>query len=479
MIDSIRRLGETVLTSGGDFLESLVQEINVPEGEKRFIVHLDLASDPFHLTVDAVPLDSKHVQEALWVGNASAMDAQDRLTSSTLGYLISQTIPNLLKPDRLREGDLRNRLQHLVSNAFIDLGDKAEVFASGGGDGQYERYRRVWNLPLLGIASLETLSKTDAKTVQPLLDQGLAFLSRDFLRAAASSLGSAKSVVSLVERALSNWIAAETDLKSRDIALYTLRLDGMLLAAHPDYHDYLQRRFLGEVFEGKPVGVCHACGASEATTDNTKWFRLQKFYNTDKIGFASRLDEKQGFARAYQLCQACYRNLLVGERFAANQLRTSLARNPVYLIPDFHLPVQFSAKRLQGLAEYLRARVSAMRTLNAWQEFEGNLQKYQEFENEKASYLIHFLFTRQAQSEVRILKLISEVPSSRLDQINDVRDGVWQWGETHWGESPRWDLGWATLFYLFPIRLRGQEPKNVTIQARSGRNLEPKRWRRR
>ena len=166
MIKGIWQIGKWLLQDTGgsevSFVENLVEEVQ-ERGEKLHVVSLKLQTEPPSLDLDQAELNEERMVNYLWIGNAGSNDDQDRVTTNRKGssqdhleYLISQTIPNLLKPGRLPEGELRSLIQKAFDNLYMDLGEKDEVFQGSGGDQQYERYRSLWDLRKMGIQNAPT-----------------------------------------------------------------------------------------------------------------------------------------------------------------------------------------------------------------------------------------------------------------------------------------------------------------------------------
>jgi CRISPR-associated protein Csh1 len=429
------------------------------------IATLNIYLDPPELVVDAREIDEKALVEVLWVGNAAGSNSpQDRLTTNNLTYLASQTVPNLL--NALPDGDLKVLLQRVEDIAYVDLGEKVEVFPDGDGDQQYERYRWVWDLRKLGLGGdlLKLLPKKDREEAEAICTQeGVTFLSREFLKEYARRKGKAVEAVKLTGKALQTWVAHKLGVKSSELKLYTLAVEGDLLVRHPAYCAYIERKLVDEAFESSAFtkGVCHLCGSDGTVTADTTRFKLLKFYITDKLGFASGLCKK-GFLRTYTLCKDCYRALLAGERFVENELRTRLGRSIVYVIPVFHVPeAQPDAQTLGSWAEYSKDRLAASETIKKWHEFQQKLERYQRHEAQKAFFVFNLLFATKGQAAVKIEKLIADVPPSRFDRLDEVRNRVGGWAIELLGADTygNWDLGLGNLFYLLPLRQRDRRPE--------------------
>ena len=463
MIQGIRQIGRGLLHGVEDledtFVEYLVEDLRWGDNKKSpphlVILKIDTNSSSFDLDQWELghkrkengqwDINEERLKKYLWIGEAQRSDFQDRVTTDNLEHIISQTIPSLLKEDRLPDGELRTLLRKFREEFYIDLGEKTKVFGSSHGDQQYERYRYLWNLQKMGIE--------DAP-------------SKDDLIAIVREQGKAKAAVAKLGKVLVAWISKELGLKFGDIALYTLEIDGVLLAAHPDYKQYIFQRTVAEPFRNAPTGVCHLCGETHPITANTKFFKLLKFYNTDKVGFASGLDAKAGFYRSYSLCQECYMALLAGDSFTRKNLRSNLAYNVVYVIPSFHLDLELSPERLKGWARYLKSYLGKLTSLKGWHEFQRKLEYFredlQDYEKDKAAFLLNFLFA-QVGRDIRIQKLVQDVPPSRLDLLVEERNKISDLGDRLFGKSGSWDLSLGTIFWLFPVRKKQREVFNADV----------------
>lgn len=478
MLKGIQALGKVALTKA-PFAEALVDlELSSDGGKTRkpvdqsLIVTLNIRLDSPRVEVDLRELSEKALVEVLWVGNAAGSNSpQDRFTTNHPEYLVSQTVPNLLENANCKKAfpegsDLVKKLQTLRDTVFIDLGEKSELFLGASSERQYERYRWVWDLLKLGVDQdiVRLLPEREREEVETICSQeGVSFLTRDFLQAYARAKGRARATAELVGKVLETWVAAKMNVKTSQLKLYTLALNGELLSRHPDYISYLEHKLVDEVFAGDQAteGVCHICGSKGMVTADTTRFKLLKFYITDKPGFASRLHDK-GFLRNYALCKECYRALLAGERFVENELRTRLGQSNVYLIPTFQTPEAYpDAETIEEWAQYLKARLAAAETLENWHAFQRELEKYRRYEKQEALFVLNFLFATKERAAVKVDKLIAEVPPSRLDQLNEVRNSVRNRASKILGADAQgeWDLGLGKLFYLLPLKQTNRGPQ--------------------
>ena len=455
MLEGLRTLGRAHLTwraqAGAAEEEALLQTLVKVDEADRYdgLVHFHLRPDGQGAWRLAAPtlqdVDAEALYRALWVGHAPRNVVQARATVASLGYLISQVLPALagmLDPG-LPDSHLRAALEAAVRATFLELpvAKKSE-----------QRYRWVWNLPGLGWFRWNWVPRGRQRELEALGYPGARAETSEAVLAYARRHG-AKKTVQLLADTLAAGLAEILGRRGARY-LFTLHVDGRWLAREPAYHRYLYAYYLGGLFTNARSGRCHVCGQEAPVTEDTTRLWL-KFYITDKPGFASGF-RKANFRRNYTLCQDCYRELLAGEAFLRTRLRSWLG-SQVYVLPVFYLPqVQPSAANLEQWAGYVVHRWEASRTLDGWRTFHEQLADYQEYENQKAWFLLDFLFVDGDGRSIKLQQYIQDVPPPRLDALDDARHRTRTFAQAYFYDQPMWDLSFQTLYYLFPIGPRGQ-----------------------
>lgn len=407
------------------FLESLALEPPKPKKGPPTIAVLKLDSASPQLDVEVREMDAEGDNSSaryLWLGNAAGANSdQDRITTDNSGYLLTQTVPNLLR--RLRpDSSLYAKFDELV-DSFLDLGEPEEVGVRGGG--AYRRYRRFWDLERLGLdgVSVETARERVRET------------------------GDAKEIPKLVTEAL---YARFGSRLGRDRMLFTMELDGDLVVDDEAYQKYLENVLVDTVFEGAPHGRCHLTGEEGPVTSNMTRFGF-KYYITDKQGFAAGA-RPDGFGATMGLSKEAYKSLLVGERYVRRRLGFYLAGTNGYLLPDIY-GLDLTQEFQGNLDRALRAVKSrADLDLGIQQEVDSRIMRV----TERGSYALNLLFYRQNKANFKVLRLIQDVPAYRLQELR--RHATRFTGEVSgalFGESPQWDLTMRNMYYLLSVRKSG------------------------
>jgi len=262
---------------------------------------------------------------------------------------------------------------------------------------------------------------------------------------------SSKKMVNLVSNEIYNHLKREISLNKNEISLFTLKIDDQLMVNLPEYKKYLENSIVEELFSDRTKGVCHLCQKEKEITQNMTEFSF-KYYITDKIGFSSEL-QKKSFLKNFSLCKECYKRLLIGESFVKNNFRSYLAGTNLYIIPKFIFITSFSIDKFKEWARYINVSFNSITSLEGLRKFQESLGDYLELEDEKNNFILNFLFYKKAQSEFRILKLIKDVPPSRLDILRKKQSEVHDIGVRLLGENDRWYLNLRGIYYLLPVHM--------------------------
>jgi len=430
MIESFWQIGRELLKeriAEEKFAEYLTLDLEKERNSKKqhvIILKIKTKDDKkFELDIDFEEVSDDTVKKYLWVGNPpGANSPQDRFTSNHLEYLVSQTIPNLIK--LLPDCDLKRKLQNLKEKLYFDLGSKEEIESS---EGQYERYRYIWDLSKFGI----NLSPEEIKEqIKKETNKG-------------------KKAVKIVTDRVMEFIKQKTNLKKEEIALFTISLNDELLCDNKEYRKYIYKKLINEIFEKAKNGKCHLCSEEKKVTwDTTKfWF---KFYMTDKVGFSSNLQGEKAFLKNYSLCEECYKSILLAEAFIKNNLSSYLSNYSVYILPSLYLQYTLPVKKIEDWAKYFKDKFWAVATIEGWYSFQQKLEEYKDYQLTQDSFILNFLFAEKSQAAFKIYQLIQDVPPSRLDKIIETAAYVQKLGKNSIGENTFY-LSLGKIYYLFSI----------------------------
>lgn len=437
-------MGKT-LARDGDPIEDLILPLaKPPKVDKQYLVKLNFITAGLkpELSADMEEIDSAVLSRYRWVGNNAGNRPQFFLTTDKLEYLVGQALPNLLASLRgtgRQESGFYQKIAFVVETYFSTL--------PGGSP--------VLDPEKIGLARQDYLQNTWDDT-------------------SGKPRERAKQVIRAVAAELKRHLLAELDLKAPQAGLWTVLLDGEVLAADPAYAKVVVQSKEGAAEGSKKCvpGVCSVCGLekSSVTFDLSKLDFL-KYYITDKIGFASGVSE-EGFKRTFLICPGCLRALLLAEKYARQHL--GLRAGPVnfLVLPSFLIEPEIRRADLEAWAAKLRARVGALSSLSGWLEslggrggLENELEDFLEEQELPCDNLalLNFLFYQKSQSEFRVLALVKDVAPSLIAQLLRHSYRVATKGEALLGADRAWWLDLTRIYRLIPVSegRRGAEHKKL------------------
>ncbi|TZE82821.1 TIGR02556 family CRISPR-associated protein [Calorimonas adulescens] len=420
MLEAIENLGGLAIEENpNDFLSAITLDLpKEKNGKKQHLIRIYFDTRSDTISVAPKQIDDGTKDEYLWVGNADgAMSPQWYFTTTNVEYLLSQTIPNYI--DILDDPVSRKKFEVIRDKFYYDL---------GGQQGSRKRYRYVFNVEKYGLATEGWIKDTYMDE-----DKGQ----------------DAKKMVSEVKKVFMDWVKKETNLTDKEIALFTLIVDGKPLVKDDEYQRLVIRKKVEDVFEGAEDGVCSICSEEKKVTDNTTKFKL-KYYMTDKKGFSSNVSGR--FIKNFPICQECYTKVLVGEAYTMNRMGTRIAGLDLYVIPDILFKPDVDIFNIDEWSSYIKNSFNTVVSKKGLEDFERSLKGYIDYENFKNNYILNLLFYERNQAEFKVLKLIKDVPPSRIDlikkrfgEVETVMNGIM-------GEDMAWHIDLDRIYHLIPLK---------------------------
>lgn len=378
MLNVIADIGKVVAgNSQGELLDFLIPEAT----KQRYIVGIDFDltqnSLAFNLLAEGSEngLSKQKLQEYLFVASERGNRPQFSPTSNNLGYLISQSLPNLA--DFLPEdSELKKLLENVSDCFFVEVHEKDE-----------KKSAFILNSKMIPEASVDFDEKPERL----------------------------KDAIGDYAKELARLIAEKTTAPAKE-TIYTVCVNGEPVAAHPDYQRFLLRQNSESAFEGGFSGTCSICGTGTEVTQDTTRF-VMKFYMTDKVSFASHFDAKN-YYKAVTACKSCYQNIIIAEKWIHQHLRTRLGGFDVYVMPQM-IWTEMEAIRLFRYLRAITREFNEVKNIASLREAESNIKERAEHMGvfEQNAFIWNFLFFRKSQSAFKVLTLIKDVPPSRIMEI--------------------------------------------------------------
>jgi CRISPR-associated protein Csh1 len=420
MLEAIREIGSAVLKNGdSELLKELMVEIKRSKNP-QYVVIADINTETFKINFEIEELKDDSSIKYLWVGNCASSSFQWRVTTDEIGYLCSQCLPALY--ERISEGELKGKLKKILDNDMVSFSDNVG-----------KRYRQVWNLAKMGIdesfdaQELENNFKNQNKIGDKLKSQ--------------------------IAKVIGDYIKNKFDLgKEDELSLYTLKIDGELVCNNKDYVNLILKEKIAEIFENSSEGICSCCGNKGKVTSEMKRFKY-KYYNTNKINFSSFITGN--FDKNYKLCLDCYKDILVSEVYIQNNLNSTIGGLPLYIIPGFIFGLNIDKDYLDRWSKYIKYNLNTAVSFNDINEFERQIGRYINFESKSNNYILNLLFYRINQQEFKVLKLIKDIPPTRVKEMIYATNKTKELGKRLLDDSKLWSIDLNKIYYLIPQRKSG------------------------
>lgn len=404
MFESIKNLGEALLAQGQITFDIAPLNVRKKEEEELLLARVIFDFDNKKLDCDPyLKYYEKSLEEFLWVGNARGQKPQLVLTTNNPEYL--------LNPNKGNKWAIGQILEEITKRKF------------------------EWH----EIIELHDILNEIKKTF--------------FIPA--------KNLTKELEEILKDKV------QSGRVVLYTLSVRKgsklMDLVKMDGYRKFLQYVLYetGEVVRGR----CHICGEIKQVLLEPAYPEgsILCIYNIDKIGFISNLERSpENLLRTHTICVDCKRKLRVGLRYIERELRATIGKLNVFIIPTFAGAVELS-KILEVLPK-LKDAINVAILYERLEEIEEKLNELKWFEGQSSIYQINVLFGKSESSHFVYQHLIQNVPVTRLIQIGEelIKSSKKFMGIFR-GNSRRWRMNFAEIYRIFPLRIsrEGVEWKHI------------------
>ena len=389
------KLGQDILHKNQqaeeDKIYSLIRKIPQPKSKgETFIGELHFDIESKGIKVNSIPYSPSNGEMAakkyLWIGNSKSNSPQWQATTDNLQYLLSQSIPELLKLAQNQDNpDLKNLLSPLKDKGLLFDLNKFEEWEI-----KNERFRYVIDLEKFGIFKPGEITELQNKAITEKKQE-------DFIKE------------------FTKLFLQRFNISQSTVVLWSIFVDNLQITDTDTYKKIIRQQMrLGSNFVGEK-GICSCCSEETSVTSDTSKMDF-KYYNTDKLAFSSQL-QKERFNKNFVLCGECIEKVLAAERFVSDTLKTRLGDFSLYVIPDFVGDINLTKGNLGDLSKILSDSVGIMANFSKVKELENKLESLTHLGENRISYFVNLLFYERNNSEFKIVELITDVPDTRFDLL--------------------------------------------------------------
>lgn len=409
MIRNVYELGDYYLKENSSILEGLSIPIIPNVKKEQYLIIFDLDTEKEKINLTPIEISPRTYIDYRYIGKADGSNSlQWFCTTDNVDYFLSQTIINLI--ERWNEEDpLYEEFIRAKEIFFEDLGVKKS---------SEKRYQFIMN---------------------PRFFQGER-TERDN-----------KKALKEVSKQFKDYLKKELQIHPKDVLLYSLSINNYLIINHPEYERLvLEDKF--SVFDNKEKGICAITNSEGEITGETTKLKF-KYYITDKINFASNIDDKN-YAKNMAIGKEAYKRILVGETYILRKFDTRFNSLPCYVIPEFMFDFSREDIPFDDFSDHIMNLVYTVQTLKELERLEDKVEDHKDYSGIENHVSLNFLFYTKSQASLKINKFLANVPVNHLKHIRKVMWNIQEKGKCWFGKG-NWDLGLNHLYYLIPMREKG------------------------
>lgn len=430
MLEAIIEIGEKILQEQ-DIIDSRIVKVGITDEKdnpKRIAI-IDYDTLNKKITTDVIEMDEDTVFKYLHLGRYGGPNFnQFYVTFTGLSSLIAESISQLILMDV--PDDIKEQLRFILKVFYFDWGKSITP-----------KYRYMLDLNKAGIIE-ETMIELYEKN--------------------KDNLKLYKVVQEYLQKEFQKYIEKTHGIKSKQIGLYTLSLNGQPIAMTSWYKHLIEMSLNEQPDESgdKDQLICSYCGSSKGCTADLSEISI-KYYTTNQLIFASNFS-KNNYNKNMVLCKNCYNKLLSGEKFIQNQMKGKISKLDVYIIPHIvYSTYKLNKKDLYNLSSTLKQSINTANNIDNLDNYKNDLNELNNAVGEGNYFLINLMFYKRMNQATKILKLIKDIHPSIFSKIVESLNLTQIHYEKYFSEgivNRKHQKGLNLIYYMTPVKLSQQSP---------------------
>lgn len=200
----------------------------------------------------------------------------------------------------------------------------------------------------------------------------------------------------------------ENGIKDRDIAFYTVLVNGEVLVEKEFYTELLNKKVLEEVLE-QGQAVCSVCGnpVSEYITEFTRF--PFKFFINDKVGYSQGLSDR--WEGNFVTCKECYMHILGGMNYVNDHLSDRLSVLEYMIVPEMIGKNDLDRKDLEVISDLIKERFNPFKFAEDVKEVKEELKLI------AIPFNLNYIFYSRNQSQLNVYGIIEDIPRGEVERV--------------------------------------------------------------
>lgn len=431
MLEAIVDIGSSILKSK-EVWESQLLTLNQRDKKDRqkYVVKIDFSTKEDKITFDCVEeIDSNTAKKYLAFSRMGGPNSRQWLATHSSSYLISEVLNQLYIKDMGLE---LNTMLKIVLEKYFNKFEKAD-----------EKYKY--------LLKVDIKDADINNTYRSLVDNRGKNANDDF-----------KKFLAKLDKGLKRYIADEFEIHTDQLGLFTLSIDGEVIAQREDYRNYVLNYFTPTNEEATAnSNSCSICGSKGCD----KFDFDIKLYTKNQITFSSGL-QKNYDKNNFTLCLGCSDSLKAGEKFIKSALKVRLAGIDTYIIPQIVFGDKLELSDLEYITSNIKDRFSQAnygKNMEGIEVLENKIEMLcedKDYDELGYYYLVNFFMYQASNQAVKVKKLIRNINPSIFHYISLSNINAKKVLEKYYGEDYSTLGGLNRIYYSIPISVDGGSPKD-------------------
>lgn len=223
--------------------------------------------------------------------------------------------------------------------------------------------------------------------------------------------GSSERIMHGLEEKLALIVELWDQRKASYLIVFGVNQDGRFIypGENPAFTAYFRSKLVEGQAKSAPETALDCVLCRKEDSANRTLDDVFKFSTFDKPGFLPGGTHRNKFS-VYPICEDCFGTLQRGYTESQNHFTTQigLSQLQILIVPELVGSISNLDRLQRAFDDYIAAGVQS-----EWAFF-ANIAK------RDANYIFHFLFTEKNQAQVRILRMVEDVPPSHFRKLFDL-----------------------------------------------------------
>lgn len=266
-----------------------------------------------------------------------------------------------------------------------------------------------------------------------------------------------------IEKKVKEFLKNNYNLSLNDFGLYTVYIDGKGVHEYDEYRELVKKvlkintsaQKKSQKVSSNPLQECTFCGTKGLLNYTLKDFNI-KYYTTNLKIYASNFKD---YEKTLILCPECEKKIILGQKYLRDNLRTSLARMDLFILPNFLFEKPSDLQDLENFSNNIKESFSLVKSFKDIENARTTLREIKNYYTTKRFFFnIDIIFYKASNQATKIIKIIKDIDPNIFLLIQNSLEEANNQNSILRNNGYRVSL--ESLLYLIPIKKVNNTPAN-------------------